>query len=82
MDRQTKRRVLSVILQQTSPAQSEWASKSTLKLVAVGHGEISENKFTDTLDELEKDGKIESKDGKYQACEGVTRIPHEGETIR
>jgi len=82
MDRQTKRRVLNVVLYQTSPAQDEWASESTLKVVAVAHGSVPKGEFDDALDELEEEGKIESQDGKYRTCEGVTRMPHEGEIIR
>jgi hypothetical protein len=53
-----QRRVLQAIIQQTSPKQSKWVSKKTLKITLVAHGGLTIDDLDDELDALEQDGLI------------------------
>ncbi|WP_135306347.1 hypothetical protein [Haloarcula amylovorans] len=75
----TKRRVLNVLLSQTSGPQPEWARERTIRTVASSHAGIHPDDVRDALATLVEEGRVEYDNGRYRPADGVKRQPHPGE---
>ena len=53
-----RRLVLGAVIQQTTEKQSEWASKRTLRLTLVAHGDLTVDDMEEELEQLEADGLV------------------------